>query len=295
MSSGGALIAHSKEEEEEEQVISSLHVSSYSTSVNTAMATVTAISTAAVNQPTRPSFFSPQKRKRDASPLDAPETPWRLQYGLVRQQQGEEDDDQGEEKVEVEVEVGDEDEAPVLSGQVSPGSNKLASQLSDLNLSGKLIVGGGDFEMNTTTMITEEEGPAAKKVKRKGRAGMVNGKKKATVTMADTSTEDGDEDGGGRDIGLEIAGVGRKERNTENGNEKHILNDSAPRSRPRLRSPPLSKTKDSDASDNDGAATVDESDDADSDGPEQLGIGYRPTPTQRYVRSQKRMQQVCIS
>lgn len=297
MSSGEAPIARGEQEAEEERekeghAITLPRISSAyptPTMATTTTTTTTSTSTASVGEPTRQSYFSPKKRKRD----EITETPWRVQHGVAPQQrQGEKGDEQDEEKVEVEVEVEDEAEDPVLSGQVSPNSNKLASQLSDLNLSGKLAVAGEDLEMTmaATAVAMEEEEPVAKKVKRKGGAAIPNGRK-VTVTMVDAST--GDESGSGSgsegDIVLDTK---RKQKGIEkNGNGK-IHNGST--SRPRLRSPPLSKTRDSDASDNDGATVADDSDDIDSDDPEQLGVGYRPTPTQRYVRSQKRMQQVYI-
>lgn len=227
---------------------------------------------------THPSFFSPQKRKRDASPLEIPETPWRLQ------QPASHDDDDGDDDDNEKVgELTAENEV-VASGQVSPRSNKLASQLSDLNLSGKLAgpcLLAQDLEV---AMTLEEEPPAAKKVKRRGRP--ANGKKATIITG-----------GNGDAIGEDLAAVPKRKGkgalnfNEENadGNGKEAVNGDTRR---RLRSPPLPVIMDSDISVNGTTAVVDESDEVDSDDPNQLGIGYKPTLMQRHARDRKRMQQV---
>lgn len=208
----------------------------------------------------RESFLSPLKRKRD---IEIPETPWRLQSAPALE------DDEGE-KEQAEVDDGDDGEAPETSGQVSPGSRKLASQLEDLNLGGKIA--GPLFTLVQSDVMdtaTAEE-PAAKKMKQKGRA------TRGMVKYGNGNAN------------------GNAEKDGEGAEEKSHSGDKDNTKRVRLRSPPLSKTKDPDASEDDGVAVVDESEDVDSDDQEQLGIGYRPTPTQRYVRSQKRMQQVCL-
>lgn len=228
---------------------------------------------------THTSFFSPQKRKRDTSPLEIPETPWRLQQSIPH------DDDDNDDNEKVKVELTAEDEV-VASGQVSPRSNKLASQLSDLNLSGKLA-GSCLLPRNLEiTMTLEEEPPAAKKVKRRGRP--PNIKKKAAITTGGN--------GGGSDE--DLAAVPRQKGKdalsfsgeNANGNGKEVVNGDT---RQRLRSPPLPQM-DSDTSVNYSmAAVTDESDgDVDSDDPDQLGIGYKPTLMQRHARDRKRMQQV---
>lgn len=232
---------------------------------------------------THTSFFSPQKRKRDASPLEIPETPWRLQQPASHDDDDDDDDDNEKAReLAVENEV-------VASGQVSPRSNKLASQLSDLDLSGKLAgpcLLAQDLEV---AMTLEEEPPAAKKVKRRGRP--ANGKKKATITTG------GNGDGSGEDLAAAAATAPkRKEKgalsfNEENanGNGKEAVNGDTRR---RLRSPPLPVIMDSEISVNGATAVVDESDEVDSDDPNQLGIGYKPTMMQRHARDRKRMQQV---
>lgn len=228
---------------------------------------------------THTSFFSPQKRKRDESPLEIPETPWRLQ------QPASHDDDDGDDDDNEKVgELTTENEV-VASGQVSPRSNKLASQLSDLNLSGKLAgpcLLAQDLEV---AMTLEEEPPAAKKVKRRGRP--ANGNKKATITTG------GNKDGNGEDLAAvsKRKGKGALSFNEENanGNGKEAVNGDTRR---RLRSPPLPVIMDSEISVNGATAVVDESDEVDSDDPNQLGIGYKPTLMQRHARDRKRMQQV---
>lgn len=245
-------------------------------STNTMIAATTTTRKAAA---THTSFFSPQKRKRDTSPPEIPETPWRLQQSISH------DDDDNDDNEKVNVELTAEEEV-VASGQVSPRSNKLASQLSDLNLTGELA-GPCLLPRNLEiTMTLEEEPPAAKKVKRRGRP--PNVKKKATITTGGN--------GGGSDEDLAVVprqmGKGALSFGGENanGNGKEAVNGETRR---RLRSPPLPQM-DSDMSVNYSvAAAVDESDgDVDSDDPDQLGIGYKPTLMQRHARDRKRMQQV---
>lgn len=255
---------------EEEEAVDPLRVST--TLTDTVMATTTTTTKKVTVMHT--GLFSPQKRKRDASPLEIPETPWRLQHPISH-----DDDDEEEEEERVRVEL---DEGVVASGQVSPRSNKLVSQLSDLNLSGKLLGPPPPPQSLEITMTLEEEPPAAKKVKRRGRP--ANGKKKATITV------DGNGDGSDEDL-VTVAkrkGKGTLSSSGANGNGKEVVVGNTRR---RLRSPPLPRTTGPDPNDNDGTAAVaDESDD--SDGPEQLGIGYKPTLMQRHARDRKRMQQV---
>lgn len=260
-------------EKEEEVAVDPLRVSTILT--DTVMATTTTTTTTRKATVTHTGFFSPQKRKRDASPLEIPETPWRLQHPISHDD--DDDDDEEEERVRV-----DPDEGVVASGQVSPRSSKLAGQLSDLNLSGKLVGPPPPPQNLEITMTLEEEPPAAKKVKRRGRP--ANGNKKAAV----------DGNGGGSDEDL-VTVAKRKGKGTlsfdggnANGSGKEVVVGNTRR---RLRSPPLPKTTGPDPNDNDGtAAMVDES--GDSDDPEQLGIGYKPTLMQRHARDRKRMQQV---
>lgn len=270
-------------EGEEEAAAAPPHVPTDTTMATTTTGKAAAAATA------HTSFFSPQKRKRDASPLDPETMPWRLQHSVPHGDDdgdgdsdgdGDGDGDVGDERLRVES-----DEA-VASGQVSPRSNKLASQLSDLSLSGKLAgsppLREEDLEI---TMTLEEELPAAKKVKRRGRP--ANGKTKTTVTV----------NGSDEDLATAPAAAKRKGRGTlgfgeenANGGGKEAVNGNTRR---RLRSPPLPRSMDSGASDECAAAVVEESDGGvDSDDPEQLGIGYKPTLMQRHARDRKRMQQV---
>lgn len=262
-----------------EDAVAPLHVPATSTA--TVMATTTTNTREATVMHT--GFFSPHKRKRDASPLEVPETPWRLQHSISHDDDDDHDHDHDEESVGVELVVECE---PVASGQVSPRSNGLASQLSDLNLSGKLVgllplPPPRDLEI---TMTLEEEPPAAKKVKRRGRP--ANRKKKAAVAAG------GNGDGSDEDLATVVKRNGKEtlsfDEGTVNGNGKEV---TVGNTRRRLRSPPLPITTGSGASDNN--ATVDESDNGvDSDDPDQLGIGYKPTLMQRHARDRKRMQQV---
>jgi len=65
------------------------------------------------------------------------------------------------------------------------------------------------------------------------------------------------------------------------------LNDKAPWERRRLKSPPPEKLNRA----TEGEEAVQDNDDLSSD-PDVYGIAYIPTPAQRQIRSQKRMQQI---
>lgn len=246
-------------------------------------------------------YFSPLKRKRDRSPLGVPETPWRLQPALT---------DEDDEATDVET-ADDLEVITPSSGKASPRSRKLASQLEDLNLSvTRPIFTSGDLGMATAAITMTTGRPAAKKPRNKTRLIATA----TTMTKAGnrsvgvlTKNNDGDSSMDGSENGhIESAEVttetkGGAEwvdepplatRSVSNGGDEmeENRNNNNHTKRVRLRSPPLSRM---DTGEGDDAIVMDENGDVDSDDTEQLGIGYRPTPSQRYVRSQKRMQQVC--
>ncbi|KAH8151651.1 uncharacterized protein LAJ45_04273 [Morchella importuna] len=258
----------------------------------------TTISTNIATTAPTTNYFSPLKRKRDRSPLGVPETPWRLQPALT---------DEDDEATDVET-ADDLEVITPSSGQASPRSRRLASQLEDLNLSvARPIFTSGDLGIATaaTTMTTGQ--PAAKKPKNKTRLIATTMTKAGNRSVGVlTKNNDGDSSMDGSENGhIQSAEVTAKEkggvewvdepplatRSVSNGGDEmeEDRNNNNHTKRARLRSPPLSRM---DTGEGDEAVVMDENEDVDSNDTEQLGIGYRPTPTQRYVRSQKRMQQI---
>ncbi|KAH0609525.1 uncharacterized protein H6S33_013011 [Morchella sextelata] len=270
----------------------------FSSPMMTTMSTTISTNTATTAPTTN--YFSPLKRKRDRSPLGVPETPWRLQPALT-----DEDDEATDVEIADDIEV-----ITPSSGQASPRSRKLASQLEDLNLSvARPIFTSGDLGMATaaTTMTTGQ--PAAKKPKNKTRLIATA----TTMTKVGnrnigvlTKNNDGDSSmDGSENRHIESAEVTAETkggvewvdepplatRSISNGGDEmeENRNNNNHTKRMRLRSPPLPRM---DTGEDGDGVVMDENEDVDSDDTEQLGIGYRPTPTQRYVRSQKRMQQI---
>ncbi|KAI5842527.1 hypothetical protein DFP73DRAFT_595887 [Morchella snyderi] len=261
------------------------------TTMSTTISTNTATTVPTTN------YFSPLKRKRDRSPLGVPETPWRLQPALT---------DEDDEATDVEA-ADDLEVITMSSGQASPRSRKLASQLEDLNLSvARPIFTSGDLGMATTATTMATGQPAAKKQKNKTRLiatattmTKAGNKNIGTKNNYGDSSMDRSENGHIESVEVTTETKGGVEwvdepplatRDVSNGgDEMEETRNNNYTKRVRLRSPPLSRMN---TGEDDDGVVMNENEDIDPDDTEQAGIGYRPTPTQRYVRSQKRMQQI---
>ncbi|KAL7272626.1 hypothetical protein RUND412_004552 [Rhizina undulata] len=216
-------------------------------------------------------IFSP-KRKRSQTPLreGIPETPWR------------------------ELSTRDPRQEIVKEDENSPRSWRLQleRQFEEMSL-GVEKDGDADLEI----LKVKVDGPIAKKQRRAIRGGTGGGRERA-IGGTKGSSPDNEEEEESMELELEVSSSTEQESKQKQKpkwkptKEKKPVNGSGQRKR--LKSPPLSKTREmisEQVEETGGIFVKDDEEDVDSDDPEKDGIDI-PTPTQRYVRSQKRLQQI---